>query len=100
MRPVLFRIVWMRVSYINETVHLTLNLTTRLSGDLQDLVVDLQGLDYLYETTGINGNGQIVGYGRIGINFKGFLLTPVPEPRTIVLLALGEVVIARKRRDC
>ncbi len=49
---------------------------------------------------GINDLGQIVGYG---LNSAGqsdaFLLTPVPEPATVALLALGGGWIFRRRRS-
>ena len=57
----------------------------------------------LYDATAVNNNGQIVGYG---LNPAGqtdaFLLTPTPEPSTVVLLAVGAVALIgyrlRKKR--
>jgi len=48
----------------------------------------------------INDSGKIVGYGRYnGVNYYGFLLTPVPEPATMCLLAVGSLaMLCRKRR--
>ncbi len=40
---------------------------------------------------GINDLGQIAGYGTIGGVTHTFLLTPVPEPSTLVLAALGMI---------
>ena len=48
---------------------------------------------------GINDNGWITG---MGVNAAGqrraFLLTPVPEPMSLALLALGGWAVMRKRR--
>ena len=38
---------------------------------------------------GVNDSGSIVGFGTIGGVQHGFLLTPTPEPSTLVLLAAG-----------
>jgi len=37
----------------------------------------------------INDSGQIVGYGSNGSQNHAFLLTPVPEPSTFILLGIG-----------
>lgn len=46
----------------------------------------------------VNEAGQIVGTGRRGDQARGFLLTPVPEPGSFVLLGLGVAVLALARR--
>jgi len=49
----------------------------------------------------INNRGQITGYGTIGGRQQAFLLTPVPEPSTLVLGLIGAiatVLIARHKR--
>jgi probable HAF family extracellular repeat protein len=56
--------------------------------DLNDLINPALGVT-LYAPTGINDQGQIVangGYG-LAIPLRPFLLTPVPEPGTLTLLA-------------
>jgi probable HAF family extracellular repeat protein len=45
----------------------------------------------------INEAGQIVGSGPIGAEYHAFLLTPVPEPGSFVLAALGVVGLAVTR---
>ena len=58
--------------------------------DLNSLIPTDSGWS-LEEATGINDSGQITGYGWIGRQEVGFLLTPIPEPSTFVLLAAGAV---------
>lgn len=67
--------------------------------DLNTLIPSDSGWAYLTEAYDINDSGQIVGYGRLsGSNFdRAFLLTPVPEPATLSLLALGSLAILRRR---
>jgi uncharacterized membrane protein len=49
----------------------------------------LQGWSNLTVAYAINDVGQIVGEGLINGHLHGFLLTPVPEPGTYVLIAVG-----------
>jgi probable HAF family extracellular repeat protein len=55
----------------------------------------------LSDATGINNSGQIVGYG---LNPAGqthaFLLNPVPEPSTMVLLASAVFTVCVLRWKC
>jgi probable HAF family extracellular repeat protein len=66
--------------------------------DLNDLIQPFGGV--LYGATDINSAGQIVawgpypGYGSAG----AFLLTPVPEPVTLMLLSAGLLGILSRRR--
>ena len=54
---------------------------------------------YLNSAQAINDSGQIVGYGRYaGQDFTAFLMTPVPEPATLSLLALGGLALLHRRR--
>ena len=64
--------------------------------NLDDLLLAGSGWE-LREATAINNLGQIVGNGMINGEIHAYLLTPVPEPGTLVLLGLGAIVI-RKRK--
>ena len=59
--------------------------------DLNNLIAPTSGWT-LEEANGINDLGQIVGggYNSSG-QWHAFLLTPIPEPSTFVLLAAGAV---------
>ena len=52
----------------------------------------------LRSARGINDLGQIVGWGIINGNSHAFLLTPVPEPATLALLALGGAALVARRK--
>jgi probable HAF family extracellular repeat protein len=56
--------------------------------DLNDLINPASGWT-LNVARSINDLGQIVGSGTIGGRSHTFLLTPVPEPSTFVLLSIG-----------
>ena len=58
--------------------------------DLNDLIPE--GTGWVLEVAeDINDSGQIVGYGHIEgcVDFRAFLLTPIPEPSVLALVALG-----------
>jgi probable HAF family extracellular repeat protein len=68
--------------------------------DLNDLLVSGSGWT-LQEARAINELGQIVGWGLHDNIVHAFLLTPVPEPGTLVLLGIGVVgfiAFSRQRR--
>jgi probable HAF family extracellular repeat protein len=56
--------------------------------DLNSLIDPLAGWT-LIRGWAINDAGQITGTGQIGGQTRAFLLTPVPEPASLALLALG-----------
>jgi len=64
---------------------------------LEDLLTADFGWEYLTSAKAINNYGQIVGYGRINDENHAFLMTPVPEPATLLLLALGSLVLRQAR---
>jgi probable HAF family extracellular repeat protein len=51
-----------------------------------------------FEATGINDKGQILGVGVHNNEIAAFVLTPVPEPATIALLALATMTLPFRRR--
>ena len=58
--------------------------------DLDTLVTNLNGWS-LQIAAAMNDCRAIVGYGLLGGNTHGFLLTPVPEPSTFVLVLFGAI---------
>ena len=70
--------------------------------DLNSLVNPSSGW-ILGKAVGINDSGQIVGIGTLHGQSAGFLLTPTPEPSSLVLAALGFIGLAawgwRRRRQ-
>ena len=66
--------------------------------DLNSLIDPASGWT-LVKATSINDGGQIVGVGWNGLGQQeAFLLTPIPEPATLSLLALGGLLVLRHRR--
>ncbi len=63
--------------------------------DLHNLIPSNSGWE-LVRATSINDLGCIVGYGyNPSGDERGFLLTPIPEPATLTLLAFGLVALIR-----
>jgi probable HAF family extracellular repeat protein len=60
--------------------------------DLNTLIDPLSGW-VLTEGQGINDSGQITGSGTIDDQTHAFLLTPVPEPSSLVLAVFGSVAV-------
>jgi probable HAF family extracellular repeat protein len=66
--------------------------------DLNDLIDPSSGWD-LVLARAINDVGQIVGYGTNPAGqTNAFLLTPIPEPATLSLLALGGLALTRRKK--
>lgn len=66
--------------------------------NLNDLVINSTGWYSLWYATGINDQGQIVGYGSYDGKDRAFLLTPIPEPSTVGLVGLAFLVVRRRLR--
>jgi len=66
--------------------------------DLNTLIDPSLGFT-LYGATDVNDSGWIVGWGAYSDGAaRAFLLTPIPEPATLSLLAVGGMALLRRRR--
>jgi hypothetical protein len=67
--------------------------------DLNSLIDASLGWELIYATD-INDRGQIVGYGLVNGQGHAFLLSPVPEPSTAIIVGAAVLyVIASRRRS-
>jgi probable HAF family extracellular repeat protein len=65
------------------------NASTGQMIDLNSVLEPISGRNWmLYTATAINDRGQIVGTGLLSGSQRAFLLTPVPEPSTLILSAI------------
>jgi probable HAF family extracellular repeat protein len=75
----------------------------RGAGPMQDLneLIDPTLGWVLYDARGINDLGQIVGTGNHNGDIRAFLLTPIPEPASIVLALVGvsSLALCQRRRS-
>jgi len=54
---------------------------------------------YVFSVSDINHSGRIVGYCISNGLLTAFLLTPIPEPASLALLAATLPLLSRRRRD-
>lgn len=64
---------------------------------LETLLANGTGWSALNQAYSINDNGWIVGNGTFNGQSRAFLLTPVPEPGTLLALSLGAAALLRRR---
>lgn len=66
--------------------------------DIQDLIENHTGwrFDYIYD---INNLGQIIGSGTYNGQQHAFLMTPVPEPAALTILAIGTLLIRPRKQS-
>jgi len=68
--------------------------------DLNTLVTSLGLFSSLQSAQSINDSGQITGFGTLATGgIRGYILTPVPEPSSLLLMALGgfALILWRKK---
>jgi hypothetical protein len=66
--------------------------------DLNALLLDNPDQMILTDARVVNDHGQIAGWGLIGGQRFGYVLTPVPEPQTVALFAAGLGVVGLRWR--
>jgi probable HAF family extracellular repeat protein len=87
------------LSYFDDSANQTDEAFVYRNGEMQKLqaLIDPAAGWALRQAVGINESGQIVGAGTFNGVERGFLLTPVPEPSTWAMLALGLMTLAGMR---
>jgi probable HAF family extracellular repeat protein len=66
--------------------------------DLNNYMLSAPGAITNFRPVAINDSGLIAGYGRVGGDTHGFLLTPVPEPGNMILLSVAGIALGRSRK--
>jgi len=66
--------------------------------DLNDLILPDSGWE-LSRAFGINNSGEIVGIGDYEGSLAAYILTPIPEPGTVLLLAVGGGFVLRRKKQ-
>ena len=67
--------------------------------NLNDVIDPTSGW-LLTDATGVNDDGQIVGVGVLDGASRAFLLTPVPEPSSMLLAVCGAFAVAGRLANC
>lgn len=81
----------------NAVAHAAIFSTSGSPIDLNDLIDPLSGWELMYASD-VNDAGQIIGFGVIGGQYRAFLATPVPEPGTLALIAIGLISVRRRTK--
>jgi len=87
-------------SYINETDKSAFVYTDGVMYDLNDYIVDPSDQVVLTLGSSINDYGDILAVGTFGSDteIRTYILTPVPEPLSIILTSIGLGVLALRKK--
>jgi len=88
------------VSYINATDYHAFIYDDDTMYDLNDYIIDSSGQIVITAARGINDSGDIIVTGLIGSDpvVHSFIITPVPEPLSIILTSLGLGLLALRKK--